>query len=75
MPTPTAQRWVRLKLKRLPALMERGWVWTALPLRRRQRLVLVSPRGTYWEFKLHHGAWVRRVEETEAQSSNEKIDP
>lgn len=56
-------RWIRLRLNRLPALLERGWVWSALTLRRRQHLTLISPAGVVWEFKLHHGAWLRRVDE------------
>jgi hypothetical protein len=60
-------RWIRVRLNKLNPLLERGWVWKTVPLRRRPRVALVSPRGVVWEFKLYRGAWLRRVEESELQ--------
>lgn len=56
--------WIRIRLKRLPRLLARGWVWSSLPLEGRQCLVLKSPRGAIWQFKLGSGAWLRRVTQT-----------
>jgi len=64
-PPQSTMRWVRVRLNKLSPLLNRGWVWKTLPLRRRERIVLVSPRGVVWEFKLHHGAWLRRVTESQ----------
>ena len=56
--------WQKIRIAGLIRLLElpapRRWVWESAVCEGRVVWLLRCPRGVAWEFRLRHGAWVRR---------------
>jgi len=59
-----AEGWRRIRLARLAWLItQRGWRWEKTVKAGRPCLMVVSPRGVKWRFRLQRGAWIRKEEQ------------
>ena len=63
--TCPSEPWIRISLKGLTQLVNapppRRWRWTTERQVGARRMVLVSPRGQRWAFRLNRGAWLQRL--------------
>ena len=63
--TCPSEPWIRIRLKGLTQLVNapppRRWRWTTERQVGARRMVLVSPRGQRWAFRLNRGAWLQRL--------------
>ena len=58
--------WRKVRMVRLCRLLnevrpELKWQWRVAEKNGRKQLLVVSPRGVEWEFRLHKGAFLRRT--------------
>jgi len=57
--------WRKFKWRSLIRLTDEArparWCWRRDKVQGRPALLLVSPRGPRWQFKLNGGAWIRRI--------------
>ena len=57
------RKWIRIKLAGVNRLVTPPgrWRWETDTAHGRKRLLLRSPHGALWHFKLNGGSWLRRV--------------
>lgn len=57
--------WIKIRLPGLVRLVNAPlplrWRWATELHHGRKRMVLVSPRGSRWAFRLNRGAWLQRL--------------
>jgi len=62
--------WQRIRLAGLNRLVNAPlplrWRWETVVQDGRKKLLLRTPRGVRWQFRLQRGAWVRRLPPTAA---------
>lgn len=59
-------KWQRIRFPILAELLHHKkerlrWKWLCEERNGRKHLLIVSPRGVRWDFKLNGGAWIRRA--------------
>jgi len=63
--TKTEPAWTRIRLAGLNRLLTAPpalrWQWETDVVDGRKRLLLRTPRGVVWRFRLNRGAWVRKI--------------
>lgn len=56
--------WSKIKFPVLAGLIDHdGWQWQTVVVAKKKRLRVVNPRGVVFDFRLHRGAFLRRVEQ------------